>query len=154
MRISMIVLICVVLTLSISASAADFQDYKRASVAQAWAETVAIEGADYTIEAANYKYVVETIYTGYHREIAPARKELFHRWTKSLRHPEEYAQLCAHEIQIRDGKQAYWLPLQNVLLNPFAAEATANSRLRLHIIYIGATGKERVFMISRFQVLQ
>ena len=142
-----------VFILTISAVASDFEDYKQVSVAQAWAETVVIKGTDYTIETANYKYVVETIYTGKHREIAPDRKELFRRWTKSLRHPEEYAQLCDHEIQIRDGKQEYWVPLQNALLNPFVAEAKTNSRLRLHLMYIGAKGNDRVFMITRFQTL-
>ena len=141
------------LTLAISGEAADFQDDKQASVSQAWTETVVIKGTDYTIETANYKYAIDTIYSGQHREIIPARKELFRRWAKSLRHPEEYAQLCDHEIQIHDGKQEYWIPLQNALLNPFAAEAKPNSRLRLHIMYIGATGNERVFMITRFQAL-
>ncbi len=133
--------------------AVDWSAYKQASVAQAWSETHIVEGTDYTIEAANVKYTVEARYTGQHRELLAARKELFRRWAKSLSHPSEYAIMFEHEIQIWADKREYWLPIQNSLVEPFANEASAGSRLRLRIMYIGATRKERVFVLNGFEVL-
>lgn len=135
------------------AGAADWSAYRQASVAQAWAEAVVVEGSDYTIEAANVKYTVDADYTGQHRELVPGRKELLRRWAKALRHPMGYAAMFEHEIQIRGEDQEYWLPIQNPLVEPFAAETGAGSRVRLRIMYIGATAREPVFVVNSFQVL-
>ncbi|MGH7259564.1 MAG: hypothetical protein ACREI9_02640 [Nitrospiraceae bacterium] len=135
------------------ARTADWSAYKQTSVAQAWSETHIVEGTDYTIEAANIKYTVEADYTSKHRELVSVRKELLRRWARSLSHPPEYAAMFEHEIQISAGKQEFWLPIQNSLVEPFAAEATKGSHLRLRIMYIGATGRERVFVINGFEVL-
>jgi hypothetical protein len=135
------------------ARAADWSAYKPASVAQAWSEAHIVEGSDYTIEAANVKYTVEAKYTGQHRELVAARNELLRRWAKSLSHPPEFATMFEHEIQIKADKQIYWLPIQNSLVEPFAAEAIVGSRLRLRIMYIGATRNERVFVVNGFEVL-
>lgn len=136
-----------------AAQAPDWSDYKAASVAKAWSEASIIKGADYTVETKNVKYAVEAPYTGQHREVGPARRELLRRWVKALRHATQFAEMFEHEIEVRAGKETFWLPLQNPLVEPFAQEASAGSRLRLHIMYIGAVGADRVFVINRFQVL-
>ena len=133
--------------------AADWSAYKPVSVAQAWSEAHIVEGTDYTIETANVKYTVEAKYTGQHRELVAARKELLRRWAKSLRHPPEFATMFEHEIQIKADEQVYWLPIQNPLVEPFAAEAIVGSEVRLRIMYIGATLNEQVFVVNSFVVL-
>lgn len=153
MRSVLAVLSSLVLFTMGQASASDWSAYKEASVAQAWAEALVIQGTDYTIEAANVKYTVQAEYTGQHRELVSARKELLSRWARSLGYPTEYATMFEHEVQIKAGKQVYWLPIQNSLVAPFAAETMAGSRVRLRIMYIGATGQERVFVVNSFQVL-
>ena len=80
-------------------------------------------------------------------------KELLRRWAKSLGHPPEYVTMFEHEIQIWADKREYWLPVQNSLVEPFAAEAIAGSRLQLRIMYIGVIRKERVFVVNGFVVL-
>lgn len=151
--ISRTVISLALLALVTEATAADWSAYKPVSAAQAWSEAFVVEGTDYTIEAANIKYTVEADYADQHRELVSARKELLRRWARSLSHPPEYAAMFQHEIQIRAGKQEYWLPIQNSLVEPFAAEATMESRVRLRIMYIGATGNERVFVVNGFDVL-
>lgn len=137
----------------VGAGGPDWYDYRPASLPKAFSEAVIVEGTDRTIEAGNVKYVVEGLYAGEHRELIPARADLFRAWAQSLGHPPEHATLCAHEVLVRADKQTYWLPLQNSLLEPFAQEARRGARLRLHIMYIGAVGKDRVFMVNRFEVL-
>lgn len=131
----------------------DWSDYKPASVAAAWSRAIVIKGAEYTVETKNIKYVVEASYTGEHREMGSSRRELFGRWVKALGHPTQFAEMFEHEIEVRTGKGKVWLPLQNPLVEPFAQEARAGSQLRLYIMYVGAAGADRVFVINRFQVL-
>ncbi|MGE3425131.1 MAG: hypothetical protein AB7N24_24035 [Dehalococcoidia bacterium] len=141
----------IALLLSVS-DGADWSAYKPVPAATAWVEAAIVEGSDFTIEAANVKYTITAPYTGEHREMLAPRRELYRRWAKALGHPPSSADLCSHEIEIRVGTDRYWLPLQNVLLGPFAAEAVRGSRLQLRIMYIGAVGAERVFMINSFEV--
>jgi hypothetical protein len=136
-----------------SAQIPDWSAYQSATVAQAWTEAAIVKGATHTIETIDVKYRVETVYTGEHRELIPQRRDLLRRWVKALRHPDEVGSMFAHEIQIRSGEQLYWLPLQNLLLEPFARDAKNGDRLHLHIMYIGAVGSDRVFVINRFAVL-
>jgi hypothetical protein len=147
------ILLTIVLALGlVGAADPEWSDYKPASLLKAFSEAVIVEGSDRTIEAGNVKYVVEGLYAGEHRDLIAGRVDLFRAWAQSLGHPER-ATLCAHEILVQGGKQTYWLPLQNTLLEPFAQEAKQGARLRLHIMYIGAVGKDRVFMVNRFEVL-
>lgn len=133
----------------------DWSDYKPATVAAAWSRAAVIEGTDYTIETKNIKYVVEAIYTGEHREMGSPRHnhKLIGDWVKALGHPKQFAEAFEHEIEIRNGKDTVWLPLQNPLVESFAQEARSGSQLRLYIMYVGAAGADRVFIVNRFQVL-
>jgi hypothetical protein len=131
----------------------DWSDYKPATVAAAWSRATVIEGTDYTIETKNIKYAVEAVYTGEHREVGSPRRKLIGGWVKALGHPKQFAEAFEHEIEIRNGKDTVWLPLQNALVEPFAQEARSGSQLRLYIMYVGAVGADRVFVVNRFQVL-
>ena len=133
-------------------SSANWSAYRPASVAQAWADAVVLHGATRTIETAEVKYAVETTYAGEHRPLETQRRYLLEQWAKALQQ-SPISEMFSHEIRIRSGAEVYWLPLQNALLEPFAAEMQAGDRVRLHIMYIGAIGSERVFIINRFQEL-
>ena len=127
--------------------------YRTATLRHAWSAATVLEGADYTIEAAEVKFAVDVHYTGQHREVAADRRELLKRWAKALNHPAYGPEFFTHEIEVRSGNDAFWLPLQNPLLNPFVQETTDGSRLRLFIMYVGATRDDRVFIINEFTVL-
>jgi hypothetical protein len=149
---------CLVVALAavlvLGAQAPDWSDYKPASIAGAWSRATVLKGADYTIETLDIKCVVEAPYTGKHRKMGEPRRKLLRGWVKALGHPQRFAEMFEHEIEVRDGKETVWLPLQNVLLEPFAQEASAGSQLRLWVMYIGAVGQtDRVFVVNRFQVL-
>ena len=153
MLICRLILLTLASVWGMAVEAADFSDYKPTSLAKAWSEATVLKGADYTIEALNIKYVVDGSYTGQHREVGKGRHELLRRWAKSLSHPPHFADMFEHEIAIDASKKTYWLALQNQLVEPFAAEAKTGSRIRLHIMYIGAVGEDRLFVINRFEVL-
>jgi len=136
-----------------SATTADWSDYRPTTMGQAWAQAVVVAGSDYTVEPANVKYSVDAAYTGAHREVGANRAELFRRWAKSLGHPAEYAKLCEHEVSVRANNKTYWLPLQKSLVDAFANDAASGSRVRLRIMYVGAVGDDRVFMVNGFEVL-
>src|SRR5882724_7267928 len=102
--------------MALGAQTPDWSDYKPASIAEAWSRATVLKGADYTVETQNIKYVVEAPYTGKHREIGEPRRKLLRGWVKALGHPERFVGMFEHEIEVRDGKETVWLPLQNVLL--------------------------------------
>jgi hypothetical protein len=131
----------------------DWSDYKPATVAAAWSQATVIKGTDYTIETKNIRYVVEAAYTGEHREMGSPRRKLIAGWVKALGHPKQFADAFEHEIEIRNGKDTVWLPLQNPLVEPFAQEARSGCQVRLYIMYVGAAEADRVFIVNRFQVL-
>lgn len=131
----------------------DWSDYKPATVAAAWSQATVIKGTDYTIETKNIRYVVEAAYTGEHREMGSPRRKLIAGWVKALGHPKQFADAFEHEIEIRNGKDTVWLPLQNPLVEPFAQEARSGSQVRLYIMYVGAAEADRLFIVNRFQVL-
>ncbi len=128
--------------------------YRPATLPHAWSAAIILKGVDYTIEAADVKFAVDVQYTGEHREVGANRRELLRRWAKALNHPTHGPEFFTHEIEIRSGNDLFWLPLQNPLLQPFVQETAGGSRLRLFIMYIGATRDDRVFIINEFEVLQ
>lgn len=147
------VAVALVAAVVLGAQTQDWSDYKPSSVASAWSTAAVTKGADYTIETKNIKYVIQAAYSGQHRKVSHTRRELLLRWAKSLGHPTSFAQMFEHEIGIRVKNETLWLPLQNPLVEPFAQEAKAGARLRLYVMYIGAAGADRVFVVNRFQVL-
>lgn len=148
---------CVALALVSATLAAqetpNWNDYKPASLRDAWLAGTILEGTDYTIETTNVKFAVEGTFTGKHREVGTARRQLLRRWAKALNHPMQVAEMFEHEIEVRSGREFYWLPLQNTLLQPFVQEAPDGTRLRFFIMYVGAAGRDRLFVVNEFRVL-
>jgi hypothetical protein len=144
----------IAILIAVGSLASDWSAYKLVPADRAWSDTVVIPTADYTIETANIKYTIDAIWTGQHRELPSARAELFRRWTKSLGHPPEYEALCRHEIEIKANNKTYWLPIQNPLFNNFIQEVKAGAQLHLRIMYVGAVGPDRIFMINDFDGLK
>jgi hypothetical protein len=132
---------------------ANWNDYRPSSLKDAWLAGVVLKGADYTIEAENVKFAVVGTFAGGHRDVGTARHDLLRRWAKALDHPVQVEEMFAHEIEVRAGRESYWLPLQSPLVEPFAREVRAGDPVRLFIMYIGATGEDRLFIVNEFQAL-
>jgi hypothetical protein len=130
-----------------------WNDYKPSSLKDAWRAGTILEGSDHTFETTNVKFAVEGTFTGRHREVGTARRQLLRRWAKVLNHPPQVAEMFEHEIEVRSDGELYWLPLQNALLQPFVDEARDGTRLRLFIMYVGATREDRLFVVNEFEAL-
>lgn len=132
-------------------SAADRSDYETSSLNAAWSQSEINQGADY-LEANLPKYAVEGVYTGEYREVTVDRRHLIRVWAAVLGQPK-FASMFDFEIAVRADNKVYWLPIQNMLAEPFANEVEPGSRMKLYIAYIGAVQEDRVFLLNEFEVL-
>jgi hypothetical protein len=133
-------------------SAADRSDYEPSSLTAAWSQSEINQGADY-LPATLSKYAVEAVYTGEHRELTEDRRNLLRVWAAVVGEPK-FANLFKYEIAVRSENKVYWLPIQNMLAEPFANEVETGSRMKLYIAYIGAVQEDRVFLLNEFEVLK
>lgn len=128
----------------------EYGAYKPSSLVSAVTEHRASLAVDFQIEASNFKYAVIGVYTGQHRETVTTTKDLIHRWAKALRHPKEYETLFDHEVEIESSGKKYWLPIQNPLVQSFAAEVKEGGAVKLYIMLLGHTKDGVVFAINEF----
>ena len=77
---------------------------------------------------------------------------IFDMWGKAFgKDREMLARTFQKEIQVEENGRTYWLPIQNVLLDPLEKEVGKNGTLELWIVYIGAIEKDFVFLVNEFQ---
>jgi hypothetical protein len=128
--------------------------YVPISFNEAWSNAAVVTGRDYFIETASQKWRVEVEYTGRRREVSHARQELLRLWAKTLGHPSDTDALFQHEIEVRAATLTAWLPLQEVLVDSLLKEAAPGAGLRLWVMYVGAAGSDRVFIVNEFEALK
>ncbi len=92
-------------------------------------------------------------YLGKTRDLNKQRGTLiFDMWGKAFgKDREMLARTFQKEIQIQENNKTYWLPIQNVLLDPLEKEVGKNGTLELWILFIGAIEEDSVFLVSEFQ---
>ena len=92
-------------------------------------------------------------YLGKKRDLNQKRGTLiFDMWGKALqKDPGQLRRVFQKEIQVQDGQKTYWLPIQNVLLDPLEKEVGENGTVELWVLFIGAIERDFVFLVNEFQ---
>lgn len=106
--------------------------------------------SDYEIEAGEYKYKVVVKYTGHQREISKESKELIHKWVFSTRKPPELEEYFKFEIEVQENGKNYWLPIQQVLVDPFLSEVKVEGTCSLYIMFTGTINHSPIFIVNEF----
>ena len=137
--------------------AADWSDYKPASLSQAWARAVVMIAPNSSLPSNSFegapqdhKFLVKAIYTGKLRKMGPKRLELIAKWGKAMR-AQDFAKHFQDEIEVRAEGLTVSLVLQDVLVGPFLREAKAGAPIQVWMMYIGAAQQDRVFLVNQFQ---
>lgn len=131
----------------------DYASYQPYSIRQAIVDHPHDPETDYLIEAGNFKYRVRVIYAGETRAIEPSVKDLIVKWGKSLQMAPSIVELFKHVILVREGRDEFWLPIQEPLLPSVAEELTSGSAVDLYIFRIGSTKTDWVFVVNEFQTI-
>jgi hypothetical protein len=147
----------IVLALSLAfaitaASADDFDDssYRAGELVDAVAGLEIDPRADYWLDASHAKYNTDVTFTGAIRPIDLGVKRLIVMWTTALRHPESVSAAFKQEVQVSQDGQTYWMPIQDVLVEPWEEEMHEGSRANVYLLLMGAHERAPVFTIAGF----
>jgi len=58
------------------------------------------------------------------------------------------------QMEIKEDKQLYWMPIQDVLVAPFKKEVTAGGQVDLYVLLMGAYRRAPVFAVSEFDAAE
>jgi hypothetical protein len=92
------------------------------------------------------------LFLGEARNIKPDPSSLIKMWGKSLgMDTAMLAKTYKKEIKVRENRQTYWLPVQEVLVLHLKREVKKNGEVMLFMVYIGTTGKTPVILVNEFR---
>ena len=92
-------------------------------------------------------------YLGKRRDLKPKRGMFISdMWGKALgKDREMLARTYQKEIQVEENGRTYWLPIQNILLEPLEKEVGKNGTVELWVAFIGSIEEDLVFLVNEFQ---
>lgn len=140
------------------ASAAMAEDFERsayvsATLAQAAAELHAEIGSErpsYWLDPAHHKYTAVVVYTGRSRPLDPGIGKMIGAWVMAMRHPDSYREMFKTEVEVREGKELYWVPIQESLLPPWRDEVSGGAHVEINVLMIGALERTPIFTVAGF----
>lgn len=92
------------------------------------------------------------LFLGEVRNIKPDHSSLIEMWGKSLgMDTAMLAKTYKKEIKVRENRQTYWLPIQEILVPHLKREVKKNGEVMLFMVYIGTTGKTPVLLVNEFR---
>jgi hypothetical protein len=140
--------------LSMSAAGQDFDyaAYKPATLAEITADLPA-HGSDWFAEG-HPRYRTRATFTGRVRPTSEDTKEFIGHWVKAMGHPEAYAGVFMNEIEITQEGASYWMPAQEVLVEPLQVEVAAGAQIDLYLLLMGSQHGRLVFAVSEFDALE
>jgi hypothetical protein len=135
---------------------ADWSRYKpgkMADIIEAHKETA--KGLKFLFTAKTFPTLASVTYLGKIRDIPEQKMAFLDKYlTKTLGKPE-WAKFFKREIQVREGKQVYWLPIQESLLSFFPKEVKTGDVVSLYVIWTGGVRIDKkmvwVFLVNEFK---
>jgi hypothetical protein len=116
-------------------------------------DVLLMEGVDYSISAALFKYRITVSFTKELREINADTKTLIEMWAKSLNR-KPYADMYKHEFLVQIDGVDYWIPMQEQVLPYMGNELEIGDNFTLYIVLIGAVKGNWVFLATEFEAKQ
>lgn len=135
-----------------SALAADFDygAYQPAKLAEVASSLDVDPRADYWFAADYPRYHTQATFTGKIRPIDPGVKTFIAMWIKATGHPVTDAKMFRTQVEIKQDDAVYWLPIQQVLVEPLKKEVAAGGQVDLYVLLMGAYKHTPVFAVNEF----
>jgi hypothetical protein len=102
------------------------------------------------INTADEKYRLTVTYLGSQRPVPPARRKLISDWVQAVALDPQVATWFRHEIQVLEGKDAYWLPVQEAVLPHMTKELSSGDQIDVYVMFIGHTAEDWMFLVNEF----
>ena len=129
---------------------ADWTDYKEITLREAWERTIPVtKNVSYVGIPQAYKFLIKGEFTGGIRKISSERLKFIANWGKGMGTPD-YTARYATEVEIRAQGLSTWVPIQENLMREFKDEVKLNAETKFYMMYIGAMGEDRVFLVNEF----
>jgi len=116
--------------------------------------TGAKQAADYLrLECNVSKYRVSCGYSNIRRPIPEKKKNVIKLWIETLGIDPNYASLYRQEIQVTEGMNVHWIPIQEQLFPHINRELVKDDAIELFIVLTGRVDSEFVFIATEFEKL-
>ena len=150
------VLLTFLFSIAALAFAADFDygAYEPAKLADAASGSDVDPRADYWFAADYPRYHTLATFTGKIRPIDPGVKAFIAMWIKATGHPATDGDMFKTQVEIKQDAAVYWLPIQQVLVEPLQKEVTAGGRVNLYVLLMGAYRHAPVFTVNEFDAAE
>ena len=145
-------LLFLVFSSPVTAQEFDYAAYQPATLSRVAAGAGVHTGA--WIAEGHPRYRTRVTFTGRIRVTPADTKEFIVRWVKAMGHPDAYGEVFQQEIELMQDATRYWMPVQDVLLEPFQSEVRAGTEVDVYLLLMGGQGDRLVFAVSEFDTLQ
>jgi hypothetical protein len=105
---------------------------------------------DYNIEAVSHDFKVKVEYLGKIRDTSPEKIRLLNDWLYSHGMDKNIAKLFPREILVREGKEKYWVIVQDTLVQDMEKELKKGDSIWLFAQLWGSAKREFVFIVCRW----
>jgi len=131
-------------------AAFDYDAYKPATLSEIANTVTRTPEAATTILDGHPRYRTQAIFTGKIKSTRSSLRNYIRLWVAAMGHPPAYGEVFKQQVQIRQDEITYWMPIQDVLLEPFRKEVVAGSQVELYLLLMGTHKRAPVFAISEF----
>lgn len=108
----------------------------------------------YTLDSGGDGYRVKVTVTGNKRSVPTNRKTLIELWGKAHKPHVNVRALFANEVQVQDGAESLWLPIQSVLEPALAEETRPGEEVDVLVTCFGAVDGQWLFVVNEFQAVE
>lgn len=96
------------------------------------------------------RYHAQAVFTGRMQPIDVRVRAFVRLWIKSTGHPAGDIEMFKTQVEIKQDTVAYWMPIQETLVEQFKKEIPAGRRVDLFLLLMGACRQAPVFVINEF----
>jgi hypothetical protein len=126
------------------ASAADWNEYRAGRLNE-----FASGAPAHTIVLSSVAIRAELQYSGQFRPLSSASRQHLGVWADAMGLPNAPAAF-AREVKVIEGGIEYWLPVQDVLVEPMEAELKPGDEMEAFVVFIGASAGQSRFLLNEF----
>lgn len=147
-----LLLSCLLLIPTATCMAGDFDygAYQDSSLASVGSNLDISPEITWWLDAAHSKFHTVATFTGQVRPIPDETRGLIDHWAKAMGHGKAIAAMFTSEIEVQQGNEVYWLPIQEQLVGALREEVPAGREVHLYVLLIGAYKLAPVFGVNEF----
>jgi len=107
---------------------------------------------DFSFECGKLSKIrTKAIYSGEFRLLSKIHRRFLLGWC-TVTNRKDHFKLFKQEVKLKEGKNIYWVPIQEALVSDLKKEAKPSQESTFYIVYIGQLNGDHVFLINEFAI--